>query len=218
MEVLDLKLFDLDGTLIDSNGVWIDIDVAFLEKRGLSYTPEYSAGVAHAIFPTAAKFTREYFQLPDSPEDIMAEWLEMARQAYAGEIPLKPFARAYLEQEFQKGEPLAIVTACVPDLCRAVLAHHGLTGLFREIVFAHDIGMEKRDPRFFDGVIARLGVTASDCTLYEDAPDNCAAAKAAGIRVVGVHDDFFAGSEGEIRAVSDRYIMNFGELMDEPLS
>ena len=44
------------------------------------------------------------------------------------------------------------------------------------------------------------------------------AAKAAGIRVVGVHDDFFAGSEGEIRAVSDRYIMNFGELMDEPLS
>lgn len=209
-----MKLFDLDGTLIDSNGVWIDIDVAFLEKRGLAYTPEYSHGVAHAIFPTAAKFTREYFGLPDSPEEIMAEWLDMARRAYAEEIPLKPFAREFLAQEFRKGEPLVIVTACVPELCRAALEHHGLTGFFQKIVLAQELGMEKRDPAFFGGVVKRLGVTASDCTLYEDAPDNCAAAKAAGVAVVGVYDDFFAGSEEAIRGISDRYIKSFGELMD----
>ena len=209
-----MKLFDLDGTLIDSNGVWVDVDVAFLEKRGLAYTPEYSHGVAHAIFPTAARFTREFFGLPDSPEEIMAEWLEMARRAYAEEIPVKPFARDFLEQEARKGERLAIVTACVPDLCRAVLEHHGLAGFFDEIVFAQEIGMEKRDPRFFDGVVKYLGVTASGCTLYDDAPGNCASAKAAGIRVVGVYDDFFAGSEDEMRKICDRYIRSFAELME----
>lgn len=210
-----MKLFDLDGTLIDSNGVWIDIDVAFLKKRGLAYTPEYSHGVAHAIFPTAAKFTREYFGLPDSPEEIMAEWLDLARRAYAEEIPLKPFAREFLAQEFRKGEPLVIVTACVPELCRAALEHHGLTGFFQKIVLAQELGMEKRDPAFFGSVVKRLGVTAADCTLYEDAPDNCAAAKAAGVAVVGVYDDFFAGSEETIRGISDRYIKSFEELMDK---
>ena len=43
-------LFDLDGTLIDSNGIWKDVDTAFLAKRGLPYTKEYYEGVAHTIF------------------------------------------------------------------------------------------------------------------------------------------------------------------------
>ena len=53
-------LFDLDGTLIDSNGIWVDVDTAFLARRGMPYTPEYAQGVAHTIFPLAAKFTKAY--------------------------------------------------------------------------------------------------------------------------------------------------------------
>ena len=36
-----LYLFDMDGTLIDSNGIWKDVDSAFLARRGLPYTKEY---------------------------------------------------------------------------------------------------------------------------------------------------------------------------------
>ena len=53
-----MLLFDMDGTLIDSNGIWKDVDTRFLEKRGLPYTQEYYEGVAHTIFPLAAKFTK----------------------------------------------------------------------------------------------------------------------------------------------------------------
>ena len=41
-----MLLFDMDGTLIDSNGIWKDVDTRFLEKRGLPYTQEYYEGVA----------------------------------------------------------------------------------------------------------------------------------------------------------------------------
>ena len=65
-------IFDLDGTLIDSNHVWIDVDVQFLSRRGKQITPEYTEFVAHAIFPTAARFTKDYYQLDDSLEEIQA--------------------------------------------------------------------------------------------------------------------------------------------------
>lgn len=66
-----MQIFDMDGTLIDSNGIWKDVDTAFLAKRGLPYTKEYYEGVAHTIFPLAARFTKEFCHLPESEE---ASW------------------------------------------------------------------------------------------------------------------------------------------------
>ena len=59
--------FDLDGTLIDSNGVWLQVDHDFLGRRGLQVTEEYSYVVGHSIFPVAAQFTKDYYGLPDTP-------------------------------------------------------------------------------------------------------------------------------------------------------
>ena len=52
-----MLLFDMDGTLIDSNGVWKNVDREFLARRGIAYTHAYFEGVAHTILPLAAKFT-----------------------------------------------------------------------------------------------------------------------------------------------------------------
>ena len=94
--------FDLDGTLIDSNGIWKDVDTAFLAKRGLPYTKEYYEGVAHTIFPLAARFTKEFCHLPESEEAIMAEWMDMAGDLYGTSVPVKPGVREYLEKLRQK--------------------------------------------------------------------------------------------------------------------
>ena len=76
-----MYLFDFDGTLVDSNGVWVEIDNGFLARRGLTPTREYSDTVGHSIFPIAAQFTKDYYCLDMTPEAIMAEWLDMARDA-----------------------------------------------------------------------------------------------------------------------------------------
>ena len=85
-----MQIFDMDGTLIDSNGIWKDVDTAFLAKRGLPYTKEYYEGVAHTIFPLAARFTKEFCHLPESEEAIMAEWMDMAGDLYGTSVPVKP--------------------------------------------------------------------------------------------------------------------------------
>ena len=190
-----MYLFDFDGTLVDSNGVWVEIDNGFLARRGLTPTREYSDTVGHSIFPIAAQFTKDYYCLDMTPEAIMAEWLDMARDAYARQVPMKPGAEAFLARCAAAGEPMALLTACVPELCRAALARHRLEGYFRQIIFVQELGLEKRNPEAFTRSLALLGAEAGDCTLFEDSPGACRAAQAVGIRAVGVFDPFYASYE-----------------------
>ena len=207
-----MQIFDMDGTLIDSNGIWKDVDTAFLAKRGLPYTRAYYEGVAHTIFPLAAKFTKEFCHLPESEEAIMAEWMDMAGDLYGTSVPVKPGVRAYLEKLRDAGERMMVVTSAVPVHCRTALTHLGLMPYFERIVFAQELHREKKDPALWR-LAAAAGVSPEDCTLYDDSVEACRGAKAAGMRAVGVYDPFFAATETEMRAVCSRYIRSFEELV-----
>ena len=208
-----MQIFDMDGTLIDSNGIWKDVDTAFLAKRGLSYTKEYYEGVAHTIFPLAAKFTKEFCRLPESEEAIMAEWMDMAGDLYGTSVPVKPGVHAYLDKLRAAGERLIVVTSAVPVHCRTALTHLGLMPYFERIIFAHDLQLEKKDPQLWRLTAELMGVAPTDCTLYDDSVEACRGAKAAGMHAVGVYDPYFAGTEPEMQAVCDRYIRSFEELI-----
>ena len=208
-----MQIFDMDGTLIDSNGIWKDVDTAFLAKRGLSYTKEFYEGVAHTIFPLAAKFTKEFCRLPESEEAIMAEWMDMAGDLYGTSVPVKPGVRAYLDKLRADGERLIVVTSAVPVHCRTALTHLGLMPYFERIIFAHDLQLEKKDPQLWCLTAKLMGVAPADCTLYDDSVEACRGAKAAGMHAVGVYDPYFAGTEPEMQAVCDRYIRSFEELI-----
>ena len=208
-----MQIFDMDGTLIDSNGIWKDVDTAFLAKRGLPYTRAYYEGVAHTIFPLAAKFTREFCHLPESEEAIMAEWMDMAGDLYGTSVPVKPGVRAYLEKLRDAGERMMVVTSAVPVHCRTALTHLGLMPYFERIVFAQALHREKKDPALWRRAAETAGVSPEDCTLYDDSVEACRGAKAAGMRAVGVYDPFFAATETEMRAVCSRYIRSFEELV-----
>ena len=136
-------LFDMDGTLIDSNGIWKNVDREFLARRGLPYTHAYYEGVAHTIFPLAAKFTKEFCHLPESCEEIMAEWMELAQDMYA-HVSVKPGVRAYLKQCRAEGRRMAVVTSSVPEHCHTALRRLDLEKYFDRIIFAQQLGLEKK--------------------------------------------------------------------------
>lgn len=211
-----MYIFDLDGTLTDSNGLWLEVDMEFLSRRGLAPTAEYEDAVARSIFPAAAAFTKEYYRLPDEPEAIMAEWEALAARHYRELVPLKPGAEAFLRQCRERGVPMALFTACRPALCAAALERHGLGPYFGHVVYAEELGLEKHDPRCFARLCGLIGARPEDCTLFDDSPSNCAAARAAGMRAVGVCDRFYAGRREELRAASSRCVRSLEELLDRP--
>lgn len=212
-----MYIFDLDGTITDTNGIWLEVDREFLARRGLAPTPEYYQVVSRSIYPIAADFTKEYYRLPDTPEAIMAEWDALAERHYRELAPLKPGAGEFLRQCKAEGRPMAIFTACRPALCQTVLERFGLRGLFTQIVYAEEIGLEKRNPLCFVRLGELLGAPLADCTLFDDSPDNCATAEKAGMAAVGVYDEYYANRQDELRAVCSRYVRSFEELVGRPL-
>ena len=86
-------IFDLDGTLLDSMGVWDQVDVDFLAKRGIEVPDDYMQKVAAMQFRQIAEYTIARFGLSDTPEALMEEWDHMARVMYATVVEAKPYAR-----------------------------------------------------------------------------------------------------------------------------
>ena len=209
-----MYIFDLDGTITDTNGVWQAVDVEFLARRGLEPTQEYTEMVTRSIYPIAAQFTKDYYHLPDTPGEIMAEWDALAEHHYRELAPLKPGAAAFLRQCREEGRPMALFTACRPALCRAALERFGLLPLFDHIVYAEEIGLEKRDPRCFLRLSELLGAPPEECTHFDDSPDNCATAAKAGMDTVGVYDAYYESRQGELKSVCRRHIRSFEELVN----
>ena len=153
--------------------------------------------------------------MSESTEEIMAEWMEMAGDAYATRVPAKPGVRAYLDQCRRKGERMIVLTSAVPAHCRSALTHLGLMEYFETIFFAHDLNLDKKDPDIFLLAAKKCGVHPADCTLYDDSVDACRGAKAAGMHAVGVYDPYFDVSEAEMRSICDGYIHSFTELLEK---
>ncbi len=209
-----MYLFDLDGTLVDSNGIWANVDCTFLARRGVPYTKAYYEGVAHTILPLAAVFTREYCHLEESCEEIIAEWMELAKDSYA-HVALKPCTRELLDLLRARGERLAVFTSAVPAHCETALEIHGLRHYFERVVFAHDLGVDKGTPDAFRRACALLGVAPSECVFLDDSVKSCRAAKEAGLTVIGVYDPFFEGTKAEMPGACHRFIRGFDELVAE---
>lgn len=207
-----MLIFDLDGTLIDSTGVWVDVDKIFLARRGFEYSKEYYDGVAHTILQNCATFTKEFLNLEESCEEIIAEWMELAKDAY-DHVPLKPGVREFLDQCKASGERMALLTACVPEHCRTALKRHNLEPYFEQLILAQELNMDKKSPDVFLKVADMLGVKPEDCVLYDDSIEACKSAKKAGVKTVGVYDEHCSEDKEKLQEICDVYIRSFEELL-----
>ncbi|MDE6200552.1 MAG: HAD family phosphatase [Clostridiales bacterium] len=199
-------IFDLDGTLLDSLGVWGEIDERFLAMRGIEFPPDYTANVGTMEFRQAAEYTIERFGLSDSPEQIMQEWTDMAVDAYATELKLKPRAKEVLTELKARGIKLAVATSSITDMCLPALRNNGVLHLFDAVVTTREIGKGKTFPDVYLAAAQRLGVSPSCCAVCEDLLRAVITAKNAGFYTVGVYDKHSLSGVEEIKAVANDFV------------
>ena len=78
LEQIQSVIFDLDGTLVDSMWLWHDIDVEFLEQRGLTLPDTYQQEIEGMSFTETAAYTKKLFHLSESVEELKEIWNRMA--------------------------------------------------------------------------------------------------------------------------------------------
>ena len=205
-------IFDLDGTLLDSMGVWDQVDIDFLGRRGIDVPDDYMTKVSAMQFRQIAEYTIARFDLADTPEQLMAEWDEMARVAYSTVVEAKPHAIEYLRGLKASGAKLAVATSLPPTLREPAMAHVGIDGFFDEVVSVDDVGdVSKENPDVYLLAAERLGVATTDCTVFEDLLAGIKAAKSVGMTVWAMNDDSSAGDWAEICDVADGVLFDFAD-------
>ena len=199
MDITGFKaaVFDLDGTLIRSKGVWSDIDRQFFEKRGLTVPEDYCKAVSTKNFRTAAVYTKELLGLEDSVESIMQEWHDMAVYEYTHIIGEVDGAADFLRYLSGRGVKLGLATANSAALYEPVLKRLGVYSLFDSFATTEEVERGKGFPDVYELVCERLGEKSSDTIVFEDLPEGIRGAKLGGFTAAACLDEL-NGSNREV--------------------
>lgn len=187
-------LFDLDNTLFDSAWLWRSIDETYLKKRGITPTEEYAVRIAAMSNRAAAEYSIALFGLTDTPEQLMEEWAELAKEAYAHDITMLDGAKEYVSECARRGVTICAVTSLRRELAELCLKNNGVRGLFKYIFTSDEIGLNKNSADIYIFAANVLNVSASECVVFDDVYEAVKAAKSAGMTAIGVY-----GSGGSAR-------------------
>lgn len=214
LENIQSVIFDLDGTLVDSMWLWHDIDVEFLEKRGLTLPETYQHDIEGMSFTETAIYTKDLFRLKETVEELKTIWNGMALQKYSYEVNFKPGAEEFLHDCRKRGITLGIATSNSKELVGAVTRGLNFQNDIHEIVTACEVAHGKPAPDVYLEAARRLSAEPEHCLVFEDVPMGIKAAKNAGMKVCAVEDAFSAHQEEEKRRLADYYISSYMQVLD----
>lgn len=215
MDITNFKgvIFDLDGTLFDSMGIWKDVDIAFFERRGMVMPDDYQDSISDMHFRTMAVYTKERFNLSDDINDIMDEWCELCYEEYEKKIPLKNGVYEYLSKLKKIGIKIAFATANTTELSEICLKSNKIFDFFDTGAYLHETTSDKCEPDVYLLACERLGLSPADCIVFEDILPGVKGAQKGGFAVCGVYDSFSEKDTDQIKEFSDYYINSFEELL-----
>lgn len=178
-------LFDLDGTLVDTEPFWMAEEHALAESFGGTWTTDQAVACIGNPIPVSAARLRDEAGVGLPVEEIVQRLLGGVVDRVRAAVPWQPGARELLAALAGAGTPLALVTMSYRSLADAVLADLA-PGTFGAVVTGDEVTHGKPDPEPYLTGAARLGVDAARCVVVEDSPAGIASGLAAGSTVVAV--------------------------------
>ena len=215
IEHIQAVIFDIDGTLVDSNGMWGKIDEEYFDVLELPMPLTIQKDIAGMSFTEVAIYFKETFHIEDkSIDDIKLDWVRMAFEKYLYEVKAKPGAREYMRFLKEKGIKIGCATSNEKRLAEAALTPHGFMNKVDVVRTACEVAKGKPAPDIYLKVAEELGVSPENCLVFEDIPNGIKAGKAAGMIVIAVKDEASSKEVDEIKALADYYIEDFYDVLE----
>lgn len=216
LEDVEALIFDLDGTLINSMSVWVDIDEEYIEKYHLTEPADFHKNMEGLSYTeTAEYFLRVFPTLPRTVEEIKNEWHEMAFYKYTHDMRLKDGAEEFIRMQREKGLRIGIATSNDRRLVEACLKSMGAEELFDAICTSCEVRKGKPAPDVYLKAAEKLQVNPEKCLVFEDVPMGILAGKNAGMKVCAVDDWFSSAQIKKKKDLADYYIRTYYDILEE---
>ena len=206
-------VFDLDGTLLDSSWVWEKVDEKFLGDRGFQVPDDYVDEISPLGAERAAVYTIERFGLNEDKDDIVREWIEMAKKEYETEVVCKPYAKEFLEELHKLNIKMAVATSSDRELFMKTLEREGILKYFQKIVTVDEVERGKGYPDIYEEAARRIKVNPHKCLVFEDILAGVTGASLGEFNVVAVFDEKSKHNWEKIKSISKYSINDYKELL-----
>ncbi len=206
-------IFDVDGTLLDSMGVWYDITENYFRKHGAVITKEQGDAFQEMTLEESLPIIKSMLSLDESVEAMMEEFKQLVAYEYAYKLPLKPYAAEYLRTLYDGGVKLAIATSGYLQLCEAAFKRLEIWEYFSATALSSEVGVNKSNPDVYLLAADRLGVKPGDCMVFEDILSGINGAKRAGMCTTAVYDPTNEQFTDALKQASDHYITGWKDLL-----
>lgn len=178
-------LWDMDGTIVDTEPLWMGAEEALVRRHGGTWTDDDSLSLVGSDLLEAAAYIRERGAIPMTPEQIVAHLLGEVLAGIGRGIAWQPGVFELLTELRALGVPQALVTMSYRELADAVVARLP-GGLFGAVVTGDEVTNGKPHPEPYLTAARALGADPAGCVVIEDSPRGAAAGLAAGARVLSV--------------------------------
>ena len=208
--ILRGAVFDLDGTLLDSMGVWSRMGSSFLKKLG--YEPKEGIDDFFTSFSIeeAALYYIEEYHVPYSKEELVKGIDEVAERYYREVLTAKKGVGSFLEELEKRGVLMCVASATDTGPVEAALSRCGIRGFFKGVVTCATVGKSKKDPLIYREALKLLGTDKKETVVFEDAAFAVKTAKKDGFTVAAVYDGY-ERDKAAVKAFSDILIEDFSK-------
>lgn len=181
----DAVLWDMDGTLIDSEPIWIAEETRLMEEIGVKWSEEDALHCLGGPLERVDSYMRSRSGNNHAPLELAHELIDRMVVRLSNRIEFSPGAKELLEQLHQEGIPMALVSASTRKIMDAALFSIGRE-FFLFTCSADDVKKTKPDPEGYIEAAKRLDVRIENSLIIEDSKTGMSAAIASGAYVLGL--------------------------------
>ncbi len=178
-------LWDLDGTLVDTEPSWMAAEHALAARHGAAWTQADALALVGNDLRASGRYIVDRMGLTMSVDEVVDELVAAVVVSVERALTVRPGALALLVALHAAGVPCAVVTMSYEPIARSVVRSLG-EHLFAAVVTGDAVSHGKPHPEAYLAAARELGVDPRDCVAIEDSPPGAASAAAAGCQVVVV--------------------------------
>ena len=186
--MIKCAVFDADGTLLDSLGVWRSADEEYLSSKGRRLDPEVSKRFDKMTYGQSIAYVKQHYGIDEPEEQISDDIMSIVMKKYETDVTATEGIQKILQRLLDNGVPMAVATANDRKLVCRGLRSTGLRRYFTDVVSCDETGCGKDDAAVFVRAAELLGCTPEETLVVEDDMSYVKAARKAGFIAVHVSE------------------------------